>query len=83
MPTSSRDNLLLATWNIANLGAQDRRPAALELIAHILKRFDLTAVQEVNDDFEAFRHVMAHLGRRFDYIMTDTAGNSERLAYVF
>lgn len=83
VPTSSRRNLLLATWNIANLGAQKRRPAALELIAHILKRFDLIAVQEVNDDFKAFLTVMAHLGRRFDYRMTDTAGNSERLVYIF
>jgi endonuclease/exonuclease/phosphatase family metal-dependent hydrolase len=83
VPKSTEGKLLLATWNIANLGAQKRRPAALKLIAHILMRFDLCAVQEVNDDFKTFLKIMKHMGTRFDYIMTDTAGNNERLVYVY
>ena len=83
VPRSTPGAVLLATWNIANLGAQDRKPEALELIAHILKRFDLIAVQEVNDNFNALMTIMGHLGRRFDYVMTDPAGNDERLAYIY
>jgi endonuclease/exonuclease/phosphatase family metal-dependent hydrolase len=84
VPKSRDGRLLLATWNIANLGAQNRTPGALALIAHILQRFDLIAVQEVNDDFKAaFIRVMEHVGSGFDYIMSDTAGNNERLVYVY
>ena len=41
----------MASWNIANLGAQKRTDDALKVIAHLLKRFDLIAVQEVNAKF--------------------------------
>lgn len=83
VPVSTGGRLLLASWNIANLGAQGRSEQALQLIAHLLKRFDLIAVQEVNDDFAAFLRVMEYVGRGFDYVMSDTAGNNERLAYVY
>jgi endonuclease/exonuclease/phosphatase family metal-dependent hydrolase len=83
VPKSRAGHLLLASWNIANLGAQDRTPNAIKLIAHILRRFDLVAVQEVNDEFRDFERIVEKMGNDFDYIMTDTAGNSERLAYVY
>jgi endonuclease/exonuclease/phosphatase family metal-dependent hydrolase len=83
VPTSQTGRLLLATWNIANLGAQKRTPNARKLIAHILKRFDLTSVQEVNEKFKFFVDVVTHMGSGFDYIMNDTAGNSERLAFIY
>ncbi len=83
VPKSRTHHLLLASWNIANLGAQDRTPGALQLIGHILKRFDLIAVQEVNDDFKNFKKIVTNMGSQFDFIMTDTAGNAERLAFVY
>lgn len=83
VPRSKPGRLLLATWNIANLGVQGRTDKALQVIAHILKRFDLIAVQEVNDLFKNFLTIVAHMGTAFDFVMTDTAGNSERLAYVY
>lgn len=83
VPRRKPDRLLLATWNIANLGAQERTRNACSLISHILKRFDLIAVQEVNDNFKVFASIVQNMGPSFDYIMTDTAGNNERLAYVF
>jgi hypothetical protein len=83
VPKSETGKLLLASWNIANLGAQGRPDKALELIAHILKRFDLIAVQEVNEKFNTFLRVMEHLGSRFDYVMNDTAGNTERLVFIY
>ncbi|MDA1000444.1 MAG: endonuclease/exonuclease/phosphatase family protein [bacterium] len=83
VPESRPGRLLLATWNIANLGAQKRTADALEVIAHILRRFDLIAVQEVNDNYKTFESVIQEAGSSFGYIMTDTAGNEERLAYVY
>lgn len=83
VPKSRNNRLLLASWNIANLGAQGRTPNAKKLIAHIMKRFDLIAVQEVNDEFRTFAKIVKLMGGGFDFVMTDTAGNNERLAYVF
>jgi len=83
VPKSKNNRLLLASWNIANLGAQGRTPNARKLIAHIMKRFDLIAVQEVNDQFRTFAKIVKLMGNEFDFVMTDTAGNNERLAYVF
>ena len=40
-------------------------------------------MQEVNDDFDNFGKIMAFLGKGFDYVMSDPAGNSERLAYIY
>ena len=83
VPRSSPGRLLVASWNIANLGAHKRWDSALQIIAHILKRFDLIAVQEVNDNFRNLTRVLDYAGRDFDFVMTDTAGNNERLAFVF
>jgi len=83
VPSSKPELLLLGSWNIANLGAQTRTEPALEVIAHILQRFDLCAVQEVNDNFTHFVTILSKMGDAFDYVMTDTAGNQERLAFVY
>lgn len=83
LPKPKKDQLLLATWNIANLGAQDRTDEALQIVAHILTKFQLIAIQEVNDNLIAFNKIMELLGTTYDYIINDTAGNSERLAYIF
>jgi len=83
VPKSKTNKLLLASWNIANLGAQERSKGAREVIAHILKRFDLIAVQEINDDYRQFKKIVDIMGDKFDFFMSDTAGNDERLAYVY
>ena len=49
IPPKQNDRLLLATWNIANLGVQARRDKDYRLIAEIIGWFDLIAVQEVAD----------------------------------
>lgn len=83
VPLSQNDRLLLATWNIANLGAQKRPPRALKVIAHILSRFDLIAVQEVNDNYRTFEKIVRDMDGDFDFVITDQAGNDERLAFVY
>ena len=86
-------NLLLATWNIRDLGKRNRRGfgdrtrESLFYIAEILSRFDFVAVQEVNELAE-WERVMDILGPSFDYIATDVTdqalgGNGERLMYLW
>ena len=83
VPGSTGGRLLLASWNIANLGEQKRDPQDLELIAHIMSRFDLIAVQEVKSSLDHLEKIVEHLGQSYDWIVNDVAGNNERLAFVF
>lgn len=83
IPAKGPNEIDLASWNIANLGLQPRTPDELELVAHILSKFDITAVQEVHENLGDFEQVMGHLPAAFDMRMTDTAGSSERLAVVY
>jgi endonuclease/exonuclease/phosphatase family metal-dependent hydrolase len=83
VPPRAQDRLLLACWNIANFGVQNRSDNALDLLAHICGRFDLIAVQEVNENWHPLADMVERMGPTWDFIMSDTAGNSERLAFVF
>jgi exonuclease III len=84
IPPKKSNEIDLATWNIANLGVQKRGDNELKLIAHILSKFDIIAVQEVNADLGHFNTIMKLLKRKkFDMIVSDVAGNSERLAVVY
>lgn len=83
VPQSKDGRLLLASWNIANLGAQDRPKRSLDVISHLLARFDLIAVQEVNDNFKALEAVVRAMGDKFDFIMSDKGGNAERLVFIY
>src|SRR5512139_2704701 len=91
-------NVLVGTWNIRAFGAVhpkwDENPAspkrnlrAMAYIAEIIRRFDVVAIQEVKEDLSGLLLLMDWLGPDWGYIVTDTtagsAGNTERLAYVF
>jgi hypothetical protein len=56
IPSRTASRLLVATWNVANLGAQERRDKDHRLIAEIMGWFDIMAVQEVSDDLSGIRH---------------------------
>jgi len=83
VPRARSGRLLLASWNIANLGEQKRDPKDLELIAHLMSRFDLVAVQEVKSNLDHLEKIVDHMGKSYDWIVNDVAGNQERLAFVF
>jgi endonuclease/exonuclease/phosphatase family metal-dependent hydrolase len=92
-------NLVIGTWNIREFGdltesweaGPDDTPKrdlrALRLIAEIVSRFDVVAIQEVTANLKALRHLLDGLGPAWGLIMTDVtrgqAGNDERLAFVF
>lgn len=87
--------LTVATWNLRDFGRkpggrfnpEERLPECFYYIAEIMNRFDIIAVQEVNENLRDFDLLMGVLGRHFDYIFTDVteghAGNDERMVFVY
>jgi endonuclease/exonuclease/phosphatase family metal-dependent hydrolase len=83
VPAATDKNLLVATWNLTNFGMQKREDKHLKIMAEIIRPFDVIAVQEVADDLKHFEKLMTYLGKDFDEIYTDTAGNDERAGFLF
>lgn len=83
IPAKAADRLLLATWNVANLGVQERRPSDHGLIAEIIAWFDLVALQEVNDDLSGLFAIREQLPDHYRLLYSDAAGNDERLAFLY
>jgi endonuclease/exonuclease/phosphatase family metal-dependent hydrolase len=83
VPDKAANRLLLATWNVANLGVQDRRDQDYRLIAEILAWFDIIALEEVNDNLTGLRGIQGHLPSTFKLLFSDPAGNKERLAFIY
>lgn len=83
VPLPEPGRLLVATWNISNLGLQRRSMAALSLIARILRRFDVIAVQELDESFDDLEKILALTELPFRYVMTDVNVDGERLAFVY
>ncbi len=87
-PSNKTSSFHLATWNLRDFGGHRLNPSprskeSLLYIAEIISAFDLVAIQEVNDDLAAFEALMRILGPRWNYLVTDTSGNMERLAFVY
>jgi endonuclease/exonuclease/phosphatase family metal-dependent hydrolase len=83
IPRKNNETLLLATWNVANLGVQDRLDTDYALIAEVIGWFDLIAVQEVNDNLRGIEAIQSHLPRRYELFFSDASGNRERQAFVY
>lgn len=83
LPEKSMDKLLLGTWNVANLGSQDRWDDHYQLIAEILSWYDVIAIQEVNDNLTGLRHVLSWLPDYYRTVFSDKAGNNERAAFLY
>src|SRR4249920_2265263 len=83
IPAKAKDRLLLGTWNIANLGVQDRLDDDYGLMAEIIGWFDLVAVQEVNDNLRGIEAIHDHLPGRYQLLFSDASGNQERQAFLF
>lgn len=99
IPVRTNDNVLIATWNLRALGglteswaagprdSPKRDWRACALIAAILSRFDVVALQEVRRETEALRFLLTRLGPNWRAIASDVTegdpGNDERLAFVY
>lgn len=87
-PRRTGDNLLVASWNIKELGhTRQRLPEAYFYIAEVISRFDVVAVQEIKRTLKDLDIIMRILGSRWDYLVNDitegNAGNQERSGYIF
>ncbi|MGW2050763.1 endonuclease/exonuclease/phosphatase family protein [Streptomyces sp. NPDC001858] len=102
VPTKKDDvgaNLLISTWNLRAFsdltkawttpdGASPKRNFTdVHLIASVIRRFDVVAVQETRGNLRALRHLLKVLGDDWAFILTDVTlgkeGNGERLAFLF
>lgn len=83
IPPASNKRLRLATWNIANLGVQERREKDYRLIAEIIGWFDAIAIQETNDNLSGLNGIIAQLPKRYRAVFSDPGGNRERYAVIF
>jgi endonuclease/exonuclease/phosphatase family metal-dependent hydrolase len=83
IPAGTTKNLRIATWNIANLGAQEREDVHLKIIAEILSWFDIAAVEEVKENSEHFQKIVALMGNEYSFVFSDEGGNNERIAFVY
>lgn len=83
IPARRQDRLLIATWNLANLGTQERDPAAYALLAEILDGFDVVALQETRRNLAGLRSLRAAMQRRWRIHTTDTSGNEERMVLLY
>ena len=93
------ENLLIATWNIKSFSDLTERWEVAEkndpmrnlrgllAIGEIVRRFDVVAVQEVQGNLKALRHLMKWLGPEWSFIMTDKneghQGGWERMAFLY
>lgn len=81
------ETLLLATWNIREFSMSKRLEESFYYIAEIISRFDIIALQEISGDLGALHKVMDILGKKWDYIVTDStegsAGGNERMAFLY
>lgn len=98
-PKELDHNLIVATWNLREFGnvnkkwktgkgdSPKRNLGDVHYIAEILSRFDVVAVQEVQNNLEALRLTMALLGPDYGFHITDISGgdegDDERLAYIY
>ncbi|MDO0917825.1 endonuclease/exonuclease/phosphatase family protein [Streptomyces sp. DT2A-34] len=92
-------NLLISTWNLRAFsdltkawttpdGASPKRNFTdVHLIASVIRRFDVVAVQETRGNLRALRYLLKVLGDDWAFILTDVTlgkeGNGERLAFLF
>ncbi|MEM8487389.1 MAG: endonuclease/exonuclease/phosphatase family protein [Bacteroidota bacterium] len=75
--------VLIASWNVANLGQHRRRIEDLQVIASMINWFEIVAIQEVADNLGDIEQVLAFLPDYFDLVFSDRAGNNERAAYLY
>ncbi len=83
IPSPNPHTILVGTWNLANLGAQQRRDQDRSLIAEILGWFDICAIQECRENFGDLEDIQRKLPPATRMLMSDAAGNNERLAFLY
>jgi len=93
-PERRKDSVVLASFNIRDFGDPGKRSkGAWKLLNGICKRFDLIAVQEVEDNLASLRRLRESLGSKYGVVHSDISGAlpsqigpispHERLAFLY
>jgi endonuclease/exonuclease/phosphatase family metal-dependent hydrolase len=86
-PSILDESINIATWNIRAFGAGRRKTASIHYIAEILNQFDLIAITELRDSLHDLERVLRILGPYWRVVYsdynTDSAGNHERIGYLY
>lgn len=83
IPAKASNRLLIGSWNLANFGVQERTANDHRVMAEVLSWFDVIAVQEVNDNLKGLSALRDHLPNPFNVVFSDSAGNNERMTYIY
>lgn len=91
LPEQRDDSVVLGSFNIRKLGkTTSKSTGAWKMLAMICERFDLLAIQEVQDDLDGLKHLHSTLGDSYGLVASDTTGCypgerqlAERLAFFF
>lgn len=83
----ARKTLLVATWNVRELGRSPRSRAALAMIARILSSFSLVSLVELRRDTRELEHVLRLLGPSWRTLysepLDDPGANEERACFLW
>jgi endonuclease/exonuclease/phosphatase family metal-dependent hydrolase len=89
----TRDHSLhIGTWNLRDFdnnkfGHGPRLAESFHYIAEVISKFDICAIQEVNEDLKPLRRIIELLGPQWQFFVTDMtdgrSGNQERMAFVW
>lgn len=83
VPVRSVDeNVLIASWNIAQFSNQ-KKARALQYIADICERFDIVAIQEVKSNLHGLARLQKLLPGNYKILVSDPTGNNERMAFLY
>ena len=91
LPARRQKSVVLGTFNIRKLGKIANKSAgAWEFLKLICQRYDLLAIQEVQDNLDGMRHLKELVGNRYEMVVSDTTGNypgegtsPERLVFLY
>jgi endonuclease/exonuclease/phosphatase family metal-dependent hydrolase len=89
--TRSGDTIRIATFNIQVFGqTKIEKPVVMDILARIIRQFDVTAIQEVRakdqDIIPRFVELVNATGRRYDYVIGPRLGRTsskEQYAFIF
>jgi endonuclease/exonuclease/phosphatase family metal-dependent hydrolase len=76
------ENVLIASWNIAQF-SDKKKQRALQYIADICERFDIVAIQEVKSNLQGLAKLQKLLPGHYQILVSDPTGNNERMAFLY
>lgn len=91
LPERRSGSVVLASFNIRKLAAINKKSAgAWRMLRRICERFDLVAIQEVQDDLSGLQELKRKMGTKYGMVASDITGATpgsasptERLAFLF